>query len=168
MANDWFWARDGKQHGPVGPGEIRLLASSGQLRPKDLVWKEGLADWAEARKIKGLFPSEPPSLAGESSPTTNVQFDSPAIQGGSPSPLPFAVTTPTSVSDPVLTGCCPKCGKSVWKSHLGCLVVFFIIVLFPIGLLLLLLPRRWECATCHYSYSSRDRPFGFKGSALDV
>ena len=57
--------------------DLRALARSGRLDPDDLVWREGLADWVKARKLKGLFseqavpkpPSAPP--APTSSPTSS-------------------------------------------------------------------------------------------------
>ena len=51
MAAEWFYSVDGKEHGPVSAAELRELAGIGQLRSDHLVWKEGLAEWIEARKI---------------------------------------------------------------------------------------------------------------------
>jgi hypothetical protein len=52
----WWYARDDEQLGPLSPGELRRLAASGGLAPTDLVWREGLSEWAPAARIKGLFP----------------------------------------------------------------------------------------------------------------
>jgi hypothetical protein len=57
MADLWYYARDGKQQGPVGSEELKRLAAAGQLRPTDLVWKDGMADWLAAAKVRGLFPA---------------------------------------------------------------------------------------------------------------
>ena len=59
MASDWFYLCDGVQNGPVSTDQLRQLARTGKLRPEDLVWKEGIADWVEAKKISGLFASAP-------------------------------------------------------------------------------------------------------------
>jgi len=55
----WYYCRAGNRHGPVSAGELKQLASSDQLSPDDLVWKEGIADWVPAKTVKGLFPAIP-------------------------------------------------------------------------------------------------------------
>jgi hypothetical protein len=52
----WYYARDGAQSGPVDDAALRQLASTGGLAPADLVWKEGMAEWVPASRIKALFP----------------------------------------------------------------------------------------------------------------
>ena len=52
----WWYARDDEQLGPLSPGELRRLAAGGGLAPTDLVWREGMSEWAPAARIKGLFP----------------------------------------------------------------------------------------------------------------
>lgn len=42
--------------------ELARLGKAGQLRPSDLVWKEGMTGWKPARDVKGLFPTEAPPL----------------------------------------------------------------------------------------------------------
>ena len=55
----WWYARGEEQFGPVSPAELRRLASAGSLSAGDLVWREGLAEWAPASRLKGLFPDPP-------------------------------------------------------------------------------------------------------------
>ncbi len=68
MATDkWFYSRDGKQSDAVASSVLKQLARSGGLSPDDLVWREGMEEWAPASKVKGLFPeglaaSSPPPL----------------------------------------------------------------------------------------------------------
>src|SRR5580704_11267203 len=52
----WWYARGDDQLGPVSPADLRRLAAAGNLAPADLVWREGLAEWAPAARIKGLLP----------------------------------------------------------------------------------------------------------------
>jgi len=54
----WFYTAGEKQAGPVPSFELRELALSGQLRPTDLVFKEGARDWIPARDVAGLFDRE--------------------------------------------------------------------------------------------------------------
>lgn len=60
---EWYYAKQNKQHGPVSAAKLKQLAASGELKPSDLVWHEGMDEWAPARKIEGLFPEEAPSAA---------------------------------------------------------------------------------------------------------
>src|SRR5438309_9100797 len=53
--NQWFYARGDQQVGPILGQELRQLAVSGELLPDDLVWRDGMQQWAPAAKIKGLF-----------------------------------------------------------------------------------------------------------------
>jgi len=72
MGNDWYYAREGEQAGPVSATELKRLASSGRLHPEDLIWQEGMKEWTPARQVKGLFevasstpspPAAPPVAA---------------------------------------------------------------------------------------------------------
>ena len=55
---EWFYTVDGKtKYGPVSSAQLKGLANSAHLQPTDLVWKEGMAQWVPAGKLKGLFSS---------------------------------------------------------------------------------------------------------------
>ncbi len=83
---EWYYARGNKQMGPVSAVELKRLATAGELRPEDLVWKEGMTEWSVARNVRGLFEEEgkpataaagpPAAKAGESA----VKIGEPAIQ----------------------------------------------------------------------------------------
>jgi len=63
MSNtSWFFAADGKQHGPYPETDIRNLIASGAIRADTLVWTEGMASWQKAGDIPGLMS------AGSSTP----------------------------------------------------------------------------------------------------
>jgi hypothetical protein len=64
----WWYARGDEQFGPVSAAELRRLASTGGLSPGDLVWREGLAEWAPAARLKGLFPETPAAAAAAAAP----------------------------------------------------------------------------------------------------
>jgi phage shock protein PspC (stress-responsive transcriptional regulator) len=83
MANDqWFYAKHGQKTGPVAGSVLKQLARSGELSIGDLVWREGMSEWAAASKVKGLFPeaviaAAPPPLpasplAVAAAPATNL------------------------------------------------------------------------------------------------
>ena len=56
MAASWFYSIKGQKQGPVESSRLRELAQQGGLSPTDMVWREGMAEWIAASKVKGLFP----------------------------------------------------------------------------------------------------------------
>ena len=58
MANEWHYTLNGQPTAvPVNAAQLKQLAVSGQLKPTDLVWQDGMLEWAPASSVKGLFPS---------------------------------------------------------------------------------------------------------------
>lgn len=55
MSQEWYYSVDGDRQGPVAAADLKKLAEAGTLKPADLVWKDGMADWVQAKSIKGLF-----------------------------------------------------------------------------------------------------------------
>ena len=64
MADQWHFSINGNQSSPVSSSELKQLASCGKLSRTDLIWKEGMANWIPAEKLKGLFP-----IQGTAAPT---------------------------------------------------------------------------------------------------
>ncbi|MFZ1935338.1 MAG: DUF4339 domain-containing protein [Thermoguttaceae bacterium] len=60
---EWYYARDNRQMGPVSSVELKRLATFDELRPDDLVWREGMTEWAAARNVRGLFDHDGGSAA---------------------------------------------------------------------------------------------------------
>lgn len=60
----WFYVLNGYTYGPVEESQLRALIETGMIRPTDLVWREGMDQWYEARWITGLVPTSliPPPL----------------------------------------------------------------------------------------------------------
>lgn len=73
QAPQYYLARDGHTHGPMTAREFDLLVAQRHLRPADLVWWTGLADWTPAGAIAGLLPPLPraptPHLVANPPPT---------------------------------------------------------------------------------------------------
>jgi GYF domain 2 len=53
---DWFYSEGDERRGPVTEEELKRLATDGKLQKTDLVWKDGMKDWVEARTVDTLFP----------------------------------------------------------------------------------------------------------------
>jgi hypothetical protein len=65
MANEWHYTLNGQPAAaPVSATQLKQLAASGQLKPTDLVWQDGMLEWAPAGSVKGLFPT--PKSLGDS------------------------------------------------------------------------------------------------------
>jgi hypothetical protein len=52
---EWYLARDGQQYGPLSEAELAKFIELGHLRPDDLLWRDGFADWRPAAHV---FPSK--------------------------------------------------------------------------------------------------------------
>src|SRR5262245_36400515 len=74
MESVWYYARDGAQTGPVSFDDLKAAVGAGQIRPDDLVWREGTPDWVPAKAVPGLIaapaapPSPPPSPSRPAAP----------------------------------------------------------------------------------------------------
>ncbi len=55
MAAEWYYTTNKQQMGPVSWDELRHLAAKSLLKPDDLVWTEGMAEWVKAVRQQGLF-----------------------------------------------------------------------------------------------------------------
>lgn len=73
MSQEWYYSVDGGRQGPVSPGELKKLAEAGKVRESDLVWKDGMADWVQAKSIKGLFGGGSATPAGGTAAKTGEQ-----------------------------------------------------------------------------------------------
>ena len=73
MANVWFIKRDDQKAGPFTSGQLRQMATTGQLLPIDLITKGEAGNWVPASNVKGLFA--PPAA-------------DPAIEAAAPSEVP--------------------------------------------------------------------------------
>lgn len=63
MSSQWYLYKNGEQSGPYSREDFYRLAQSGAFGPADLVWTEGMEDWARADQIEFLFTAPPPPLA---------------------------------------------------------------------------------------------------------
>ena len=86
MSSQWYYSQGGQRQGPIAFDKLKELAASGQLGPTDLVWKEGMSQWAEAKSLKELFPIAP-ATSGQLPPT--LPAAAPVIP-----PIPATTATP--------------------------------------------------------------------------
>ncbi len=60
MAQNWYYARGNQQFGPVALEQLVGLLASGQVQQGDLVWADGMAEWAPASTVPELSPKPAP------------------------------------------------------------------------------------------------------------
>jgi hypothetical protein len=58
MPAGWIIKRNNKENGPFSPQQLKQFASSGKLKPEDLIRKEPGGKFVKANSVKGLFPEE--------------------------------------------------------------------------------------------------------------
>lgn len=57
--DEWYYARDGQQLGPVSIEALSQLIAVGTVAPQDLVWREGMAQWTPASSLPELYQPSP-------------------------------------------------------------------------------------------------------------
>lgn len=61
MANKWYISKDGQQSGPFSIEQLRGMVGSGRLAAGDMVWTEGMDQWAMAGQVNVLFGKDVPA-----------------------------------------------------------------------------------------------------------
>ncbi|CAA9376954.1 MAG: hypothetical protein AVDCRST_MAG64-359 [uncultured Phycisphaerae bacterium] len=89
MAGQWFYTSNGGQAGPVDTADLRRLVGEGALRPTDLVWREGLAEWMPASQVPGLFGA----AEGEAA-AADVSTEGSPVAGPGPGAAPYYPAPP--------------------------------------------------------------------------
>jgi hypothetical protein len=56
MPDEWYYTQEGRGHGPVSEARLEELLATGQLRPNDILWKEGMTQKIAAA---GRLPRRP-------------------------------------------------------------------------------------------------------------
>jgi hypothetical protein len=51
MSTEWYYGRNGERGGPVELSQLQAMAQRGELKPDDLVWRAGMADWLPASTV---------------------------------------------------------------------------------------------------------------------
>lgn len=61
MEVQWYYARNGSDRvGPVAESEIRTLIAHGQIKPDDLLWREGMSAWTTLKTLSDFQPRMAP------------------------------------------------------------------------------------------------------------
>lgn len=57
MSELWHYVQKGKSLGPVPEEQLKTMLAFGDLRPDDLVWREGMGTWAAIQAVPELQPA---------------------------------------------------------------------------------------------------------------
>ncbi len=88
MATSWYYSRNGTEHGPITPNELKRLAEGGEVVADDLVRKDGMEKWIRARQVKGLFATTSPAPVVVPAPQIEVSAPQSPAPPSSPAPPP--------------------------------------------------------------------------------
>jgi tetratricopeptide (TPR) repeat protein len=117
--SSWFYLKDGRQLGPVSGAALKVLAESGQIRPDFKIWREGLPEWVEARRVRGLFPEAAagPTEIVVASPMPVVATPSPNTLKGSGAMRFGRRTTAWLLSGAIVLFSAGTGGLIIWRHH---------------------------------------------------
>jgi hypothetical protein len=83
MTEEWYYAINGQQMGPTSALALREMLAKGAIMPSDLVWCDGMSNWAPAAEIRELCPGP-----------HNEQSPNPALRDPEAPPPPRAEQRP--------------------------------------------------------------------------
>ena len=64
----WYYVKDGTQAGPVDQSTLAAMVRYGEVKPDDLVWRDGMGEWQPAAAIPELVsPAASTHAAGSTS-----------------------------------------------------------------------------------------------------
>ena len=74
MSNPTWFYTDAQQQqlGPVTIEQLQQLATNGQIQPTTLVWTEGMAEWAQADQVQGIYAQTAAPVAAAAAPVLLV------------------------------------------------------------------------------------------------
>ncbi|WP_269524622.1 DUF975 family protein [Coraliomargarita parva] len=61
---EWYYERNGEQNGPVSEAELKGLLATSMIKEQNLIWREGMQDWASFGSIFGAGEAEAPAKLG--------------------------------------------------------------------------------------------------------
>jgi len=124
LMNEWYYARGGKQNGPLGFEQLVEIARGGGLDPlKDLVWNSTFKDWLPAGQVPGIFATPtnpPPPVANPGNPYATPDSSWTAV---APIPAAVALGEIEPGSEPIDVGGCVKRGFELTCRNFGMLLL---------------------------------------------
>ncbi|TWU49259.1 DUF4339 domain-containing protein [Rubripirellula reticaptiva] len=94
---NWFFKKDGHQHGPVPAKELKQLADAGRIEADDLVRNESTEKWVRAKSVKGLIRVEP--TAGPPPLPKKASQPEPVVAAANPTLLEKLKSSASEIAD---------------------------------------------------------------------
>jgi hypothetical protein len=104
MSVQYHYSRGGQSFGPVSVEQLRQLASAGQISATDLVWRDGLAEWVPAGRLKGLFAHAGSPAEGQSAAAASAAAPAAAGPAAAPAAHAAAASQPIGAAQASSTG----------------------------------------------------------------
>lgn len=70
-ATSWYYVKQGQRQGPLTTDALKALAATGQLQRSDLVWRDGMSEWAQGGSVAELFPQTAPTASPSPAPSAS-------------------------------------------------------------------------------------------------
>jgi tRNA A-37 threonylcarbamoyl transferase component Bud32/tetratricopeptide (TPR) repeat protein len=99
MPSDWYYSRDGEQHGPLSSADLVRLAKAGELLPTDFLWKDGMSDWRPASDFPKLFAAGQADSQANDASSLSAKPQAPLDGGPAVAEPPSAVSAASAGSD---------------------------------------------------------------------
>ena len=125
---EWYYARGGKQSGPVSFEELTGIARSGGLDPlKDLVWTAAMNDWSPAGQVPDLFKSHASPIAPQADPANPYAAPDSTWTEVTRITAGEALHEIIPGSEPIDVGGCVKRGFDLTCRHFGMILLVVIV-----------------------------------------
>jgi len=92
---DWFYGKDGTQHGPVSDQEIGELIQSGQIDGTTIIWREGMADWLPLSQVPEFQSTVTPATTGGGNTTQATASPYTTPVAAAAAPIAYTAPAPT-------------------------------------------------------------------------
>lgn len=120
---EWFYLQNDEEKGPVDAEALRELVRQGVIDRQTLVWKDGMDDWMEAGRVKGLFPTrpKPPPAPRRKPPAAPATPQNRYCRGCGAEIAAEAVACLSCGCDPARgKAFCPHCGAETHEQAVVC------------------------------------------------
>lgn len=159
--DQWYYAKGGQQHGPIGLEAMRGLIENGTIDPaKDLVWNPSMTDWLTAVQVPVL-------VGGVVNPGT------PSLEPTQPFAYPLASGSMEEIvpgSEPIIATTCVKRGWDLVVRHIGPMVAMAAIfggVWFAVTILFSIIGSLMGVGTSSYSATAGSSGYSTTSSAVE-
>lgn len=132
--SDWFYAKNGRQEGPVSLENLRALVAEGKVSRSDLAWNATMKDWQPVGNIAELASGN--SLSSPTPADPANPYAAPGSAWQQPSAAPTAeLPDITPGSEPFDIMACLKLGWKLTARHFGVLILAML-TMFGIGMMI--------------------------------